>query len=773
MSREPSPPSDPSGVPTRSVPEPSPVPPPVTEPPPLPDRFSTLSADQAESHRTDPYPAAANVAAGQEPVPGFRLEKLLGRGGFGEVWKAASPGGMTVAMKFLPLGAEASRIELRALQLVKDVRHAHLLALFGVWQVQHYLIIAMELADTSLYDLHKQTTAKNGPGLEPAQLLDFMEEAAKGIDYLNSLKIQHRDIKPHNLLLVGGSVKVGDFGLAKVLEHSMASQSGKMTVAYAAPEFFHRKTYPASDQYSLAVSYCQLRGNLLPFRGSFAEMLMGHLHQEPDLSMLPESERNVVARALAKEAKDRWPSCRDFVQALRQQEAGGSVPSPTKKKRPKQPVVPTAPAPGVQTWLDKARRNHELAGWEEALEAFSRALHMDPKYGPAYAGRALVHVDQHQLHEARADCERARQLAPGDAQVWYAWGYLALHQGHDTEALRCLRRAQKLDRRHLPTLLARAQVHRSLGQQDRATVLYEQAWKRVQNAEHRFSPEYVEASLGLAQCGQRTFLEVLADTRDAIQRHPRQFGLYLLRARVARQLEQYDQAVQDCTKALVLNPRCLVAWLMRGNCHLLRKPGPALADSNRNKAQAVADFTEALRLDKTCVEAYLMRGVANAQRNEWFAGVADLTQAIELDPRQAEAYYARGDIYLNLLNQPGQAIQDHATAVRLAPDNVKYQLALANAFLDLDKPYDALRHFTEAIRINPQNPVAHHNRGSAYSQLMRWEDALRDYSTAIDLRPNEYSFYLLRADVLDQLGQTDLAQDDRRYAETLQHEARP
>src|SRR5205085_11230358 len=134
----------------------------------------------------------------------------------------------------------------------------------------------------------------------------------------HSLGVQHRDVKPHNLLLVGGGVKVADFGLAKLLQHTFTSNTGSLTPAYAAPECFNGQTSATSDQYSLAVTYCQLRGGRLPFEGSTSEVMMGHVARVPNLAMLPEAERPVVARALAKEPGERYGSCQDFVRTLQQ-----------------------------------------------------------------------------------------------------------------------------------------------------------------------------------------------------------------------------------------------------------------------------------------------------------------------------------------------------------------------------------------------------------------------------------------------------------------------
>ena len=163
------------------------------------------------------------------------------------------------------------------------------------------------------------------PGIAPDLLHEYMREVAKGVNHLNSLQIIHRDLKPKNLLLMSGGVKVSDFGLAKILERSLASTSGAMTPLMP-PEFFHGQASPQSDQYSLAITYCQLRGGRLPFVGSAVELMAAHLNDEPDLSMIPEEERPIVARTLSKTPGHRWPDCRSFVRALIGNSGADTVP---------------------------------------------------------------------------------------------------------------------------------------------------------------------------------------------------------------------------------------------------------------------------------------------------------------------------------------------------------------------------------------------------------------------------------------------------------------
>ena len=295
-------------------------------PEPQPKKPDSPFLPESESPTTTPANRTEYLALhpDAEPIAGYTLVRPLGRGGFGEVWQAIGPGGFNLALKFIHLG-DAGKVELRSLELMKEIQHPHLLPMFGAWQKAGHLIIAMEMAGVTLLQKLREALRQGLSGLPTPGLWEHMLEAAKGIDHLNSLNIQHRDIKPQNLLLVGGGVKVADFGLAKVMEHTITSASGSMTPAYAAPEFLEGQTSRWSDQYCLAVTYCHLRGNQLPFQGNPAQVVTGHLLREPDLSMLPERERPIVARALAKDPGQRWPSCRDFVEALIRYPASSST----------------------------------------------------------------------------------------------------------------------------------------------------------------------------------------------------------------------------------------------------------------------------------------------------------------------------------------------------------------------------------------------------------------------------------------------------------------
>ncbi len=264
---------------------------------------------------------------GEQPIPGYRVVRRRGRGGFGEVWEAEASGGFLVALKFVRLSNRARAAELRALEFVRGIHHPNLLANFGSWLVGDTLIIGMELADRSLWDRYVEAAQQGHRGIPRGELLGYLAEVAAGIDHLNdyrhtfdgrtSIGVQHRDLKPPNILLFGGGAKVADLGMARAMEGEVAGHTGVWTFPYAAPEFFRGETTRQSDQYGLAATFCQLRGGRLPFGGNAASVTAGHLFARPDLDALPEPERPIVERALAKVPGDRWPNCRAFVEALR------------------------------------------------------------------------------------------------------------------------------------------------------------------------------------------------------------------------------------------------------------------------------------------------------------------------------------------------------------------------------------------------------------------------------------------------------------------------
>ncbi|MGE3807760.1 MAG: serine/threonine-protein kinase, partial [Gemmataceae bacterium] len=255
-----------------------------------------------------------------EPIPGYVLKERIGVGGYGEVWSAQAPGDLAKAVKFVYGHFDDARAarELKALHRIKEVRHPFLLSLERFEIVDGQLIIVTELADMSLKDRYEQVRTEGLGHIPRDELLGYLRDAADALDYMSdNYSLQHLDVKPENLLLVGHRVKVADFGLVKELQDVTSSMMGGLTPVYASPEVFDGRPSQRSDQYSLAIVYQEMLTGVLPFPGKTAAQLAAqHLHARPRLTPLPHNEQPIIARALSKDPAQRFPSCRALVDAI-------------------------------------------------------------------------------------------------------------------------------------------------------------------------------------------------------------------------------------------------------------------------------------------------------------------------------------------------------------------------------------------------------------------------------------------------------------------------
>jgi hypothetical protein len=285
--------------------------------------------------------------ANAEPIPGYRLIEPLGSGGFGEVWKCEAPGGLFKAIKFVfgslnsvdTDGVRAEQ-EFKALQRIKEVRHPFVCSVERIDFVDGELIIVMELAERTLHDMYQEYQAAGMIGIPGDDLLRYMRDAAEALDFMNEKhNLQHLDVKPRNLFLVGDRVKVADFGLVKHLERQSASGVlGGVTPVYAPPETFLGKLSPHSDQYSLGIVYQEMLTGHRPFQAkNIRQMAQLHLQAEPDLRSLPEAERPILMRVLSKEPNKRFSTCLAFVAALYKARASARTVKPALRQGEQRP----------------------------------------------------------------------------------------------------------------------------------------------------------------------------------------------------------------------------------------------------------------------------------------------------------------------------------------------------------------------------------------------------------------------------------------------------
>ncbi len=259
----------------------------------------------------------------------YRDVERIATGGMGEIYRAVDEElGRLVVIKVM---SEAyaqddslrQRFKREALAAARLSGAPNIVTIFDVGEHESRPFIVMEyLRGGSLQD----RIGDDGP-CAPPQVLEWLEDAANGIDMAHREGVVHRDVKPANLLLdERGRVYVADFGIASAVGMASFTKTGTIlgTAGYLAPEQAQgKRAGAASDLYALAVVAFELLAGRRPFQAdSPTAEAAAHIQQpvpsahafNPDLP--PELDR-VFERALAKDPAERYPTAAEFVAELR------------------------------------------------------------------------------------------------------------------------------------------------------------------------------------------------------------------------------------------------------------------------------------------------------------------------------------------------------------------------------------------------------------------------------------------------------------------------
>jgi serine/threonine-protein kinase len=248
----------------------------------------------------------------------YRLEALVGAGGFGSVYRARDhKTGETVAVKVLDERlardpAYTKRFHREAL-IARSLRSPHVVKVFssGSDDGVHYLVMEF------IYGMSLRGILDRDGALDPGDAVAVASDIAEALAEAHAHGISHRDIKPDNIFVSSDVVKVGDFGIATAETLAPTTVYGLGTPLYESPEQVRGETTDArSDIYSLGVVLFEMLEGHPPFSGHQLAVMDAHLHQEPLLERTPSGVANVVRRCLAKSPDDRYQTAADLLADL-------------------------------------------------------------------------------------------------------------------------------------------------------------------------------------------------------------------------------------------------------------------------------------------------------------------------------------------------------------------------------------------------------------------------------------------------------------------------
>lgn len=262
-------------------------------------------------------------------IGNYRLKKLLGHGGFADVYLGEHIHlGTQAAIKILHaqlVGDEIENFRTEG-QTIAHLNHPHIVRVLDFDIEQQTPFLVLEYAPNgTLRQRHPK-----GTRVPPDKILSYVKQIASALQYAHDRKLVHRDIKPENLLIAANdAIVISDFGIALITKNT--GNTGNLdgntqrdvvgTMSYMSPEQIQGHPVLASDQYSLAiVIYEWLTGNK-PFQGTYFEVVSQQISSPPpvlnpqQLGISP-AVAQVVMRAMNKDPRQRFAIIEEFAQAF-------------------------------------------------------------------------------------------------------------------------------------------------------------------------------------------------------------------------------------------------------------------------------------------------------------------------------------------------------------------------------------------------------------------------------------------------------------------------
>ncbi len=272
----------------------------------------------------------------------YQIVTELGRGSMGVVYQGFDPViGRTVAIKTMLIeGLSAAEFQeykarfQREAQAAGILAHPNIVTVYDFGEDTGVLFLAMEyLEGKSLQELVEKQNI-----LPVETIIPIFEQVCSALDHAHRSNIVHRDIKPANIMILNsGLVKVTDFGIAKIMSMGM-TQAGQIlgTPNYMSPEQVKgRRVDGRSDIFALGVILYELVTGEKPFGGqNITTVIYKIINENP----IPPRELDstihpglsfVISKALAKSPDERFQTCRELAEALRNYRNLGAEPAPS------------------------------------------------------------------------------------------------------------------------------------------------------------------------------------------------------------------------------------------------------------------------------------------------------------------------------------------------------------------------------------------------------------------------------------------------------------
>jgi serine/threonine-protein kinase len=613
----------------------------------------------------------------------------------------------------------------REIRIAAALSHPHILPLYDSGESAGRLFYVMPVVRGG--SLRERLRAERR--LPVAEAVEIVRQAAAALDYAHGHALIHRDIKPENILLHEGEAMVTDFGIALAAGSAPAERLTETGFLVGTPEYMspeqaagERTLDARSDVYSLGCVLYELLAGEAPHAGPSPKSLIARRFTEPAPRVrrvrpdVPAAVDEAVARALAPDPSDRFPTAAAFAEAL-----AGRVVTAAAPKPPSVAVLPflnLSPDPENEFFADGIT--------EDVIAQLSKI-------------RALRVISRGSVMRFKRREQSLREIG------------VALDVGTLVDG--SVRRAG-----------SRVRIVAQLLDADTDRHLWSETYDR--DLTDIFA---IQSDVALQIAGALE-TELTHEERTQIRREPTDdveaYQLYLLGREEVRRWtpEGVRQGIRHLEEAVERDPGFALAWSTLA--HAYTEVGAGLVGLLRPReafARAKAAVDQAITLDPTLAEAHAMAGfVQTVGEHDWEGAERSFRRAIELNPRSGDTWDAYG-LMLSAVERYDEALAAQRRAHEIDP--LSHRHDAATTLLRAGRYEESLRLLNRILELEPDFPFPHATRGWALLLSGRAAEGIASLEQALRLSPQSTMFLAQVGQAYARVGRTEDAREVLRRLE--------
>lgn len=685
-----------------------------------------------------------NLATGQQLGGRYAILSQLGQGGFGATFLAEDrhlPADSSCVVKQLkPQGNDPFTLQTARRLFKTEAQTLHLLGthsqipqLYAYFEEGQEFYLVQEYIEG--HNLSEELASHAG---QPPQRKDedstiaLLQEILEILVFVHSHNVIHRDVNPNNIIRrqEDGKLVLIDFGTVKQITTQVISGENNYTVAIGTPGYLPSEQangYPklSSDVYGVGMIGIYALTGCLPHQLPKDETT-GEVTWQDLVSVRPEFAK-VLDKMVCYDFRERYEDAQEALEALQALKLPTNltvaVPSPSIS--PKRKIswlkkglialsiagLGTVVVLGATYFINSANATelynrgntlYELNRYEDALNAYSKALDLRSDYPQAWKGQGDALLSLQRSEEALDAYDRAIQIQPNYSLAWIGRGKALDRLQRHTEAIDALNQAISLQPNSLEAWETKGNVQIKLEQYSDAISSFERLLELDPNI------AFAWYRRGWALQNLRQYEEAVTSYQQALELQPDFDRAWYQQGNAFINLQDFESAIASYDQAVQFNPKFALAWYSKGTT----------LNSLRRYEEAIPAFDNAIKYKSNYYEAWYHRGWSFHQLQRYAEAVNSYEKALQIRNNDAQGWYNQGNALYNL-REYSRALASYNKALAIAPSRHEIWNSKGNVLSSLERYPEAIQAYDEALRYKSNYREAKEGKARAQQEIER------------------------------------------------------